>query len=793
MDDIINVKVAVRVRPLSTKELNRNCQTIINVVDSSIHVKALDNQRIERQFAFDYCYDSNSLQENVYNDLGKPLIVKALDGFNGTIFAYGQTGSGKSHSMTGSSEDKGIIPRLNADLWQIINNKLTDSEADVKYLITVSFLEIYNEVLKDLLNPSEKPLKIRESPDNGIYVEGLCELVVRDSADVQRLIDQGNTVRRVAATNMNEQSSRSHSCFTIKIERKTTTNLIGGVTREQICKAKLNLVDLAGSERATKTGATGATLKEGIGINSSLMALGNVINALAEGGKRHIPYRDSKLTRLLQESLGGNSATVMIAAVSPADYNYDETVSTLKYANRAKSIANNVVRNEDLSERVIRDLKGQIEQLKAQLASSGGASANPELEAQLLQMQRQQQSAWEEKEKLSKQLEEERSKNMNSIISTMMDSIKSQKLEHIKNIKRLTNEKNIRLKTFKDEKETNSRLSTDLDEKMKKYQTLQLSYDTLSKQLIESADSKNDEDPERELIVKSQAEKLASDMSTLLINIEKDRNDWLKRREALLQLKENLTVIDEKITDEKAELVAFTGLLDENNKIRSQIQDEEREKARLLIDKEISEAKEKLVKEMENVRGTIEEELAGQMNHLKMQVAEKHSQYMNEKQINEDLVVKLNELRVYSDSLEIRLADAEVEMEASDLEIEKLTIELEKLENLKIVNKELENQLVNEKQKNEELVRKLQEDNVKLQQSDKEHTLKVLEEEKYILFKTLMNEFEEERKVMQDRLVDSERHLTSCIKDIMYLSRKNEELKQQLQQSLLWEPGLKPS
>ena len=218
---------------------------------------------------------------------------------------------------------------------------------------------------------------------------------------------------------MNEQSSRSHSCFIVKIERKLTTELADGVTREQLVKAKLNLVDLAGSERASKTGATGSTLKEGIGINSSLTALGNVINALSEGskhGKKHIPYRDSKLTRLLQESLGGNSATVMIAAISPADYNYDETISTLKYANRAKSIANAITKNEDMSERVIRDLQGQIEALKQQLMNGGGAAANPELENQLGLMQKQQQSAWEEKEKLNRELEEERQKNLGAVI-----------------------------------------------------------------------------------------------------------------------------------------------------------------------------------------------------------------------------------------------------------------------------------------------------------------------------------------------------------------------------------------
>lgn len=217
-----------------------------------------------------------------------------------------------------SDSVRGIIPRLNFDLWSRCHQM---SNKDTKFMITVSFLEIYNEIVKDLLNPSEKQLKIRENQEQGIYVEGLCELIVKDANDVMRLIDQGNTVRRVAATNMNEQSSRSHSVFTIRIDQKTETDMGNGIKREQIVKAKLNLVDLAGSERAGKTGASGTTLREGANINLSLMALGNVINALSEGkvGKKqqHIPYRDSKLTRLLQESLGGNSATCMLAAISP--------------------------------------------------------------------------------------------------------------------------------------------------------------------------------------------------------------------------------------------------------------------------------------------------------------------------------------------------------------------------------------------------------------------------------------------------------------------------------------------
>jgi len=285
------------------------------------------------------------------------------------------------------------------------------------YVFQVSFLEIYNEKIKDLLNPSDKPLNIRESVEAGIYVDGLCELRVRDAAEMLRLIEQGNAVRKVASTNMNEASSRSHSCFTISVLQKTTVSTDEGTEQETLVKAKLNLVDLAGSERAAKTGAQGSTLKEGANINMSLMALGNVINALSEGkgtgGKKHIPYRDSKLTRLLQESLGGNAATVMIAAISPANDNYDETLSTLKYAHRAKSIENRVLKNEDQQEKMINELREQIERLKQQLSGTGASSAGggdagmQATLAKLKDMEESQRNVWAEKEKLFLALEDE--------------------------------------------------------------------------------------------------------------------------------------------------------------------------------------------------------------------------------------------------------------------------------------------------------------------------------------------------------------------------------------------------
>jgi hypothetical protein len=229
--------------------------------------------------------------------LGEPLLHKALDGYNCTIFAYGQTGSGKTFNMTGTPEQPGIIPRLNEALF----DRIDSAPPNLRFLVTVSYLEIYNEHVHDLLNPHGRDMKIREHPKLGVYVEGLAELVVKSHDDIQRLQEQGNRIRTVAATNMNMESSRSHSIFMVKVEQKDMDK------ESNAFRSIVNLVDLAGSERADSTGATGDRLKEGAAINKSLSALGNVINALADPKKRaaFIPYRDSKLTRILQVLLPG--------------------------------------------------------------------------------------------------------------------------------------------------------------------------------------------------------------------------------------------------------------------------------------------------------------------------------------------------------------------------------------------------------------------------------------------------------------------------------------------------------
>lgn len=331
-----------------------------------------------KTFAFDKSYWSFDRkapnyagQDNLHEDLGKPLLDNAFQGYNNCIFAYGQTGSGKSYSMMGYGQEYGIIPKICQDMFERI--KVMQEDKNLGFTVEVSYLEIYNERVRDLLNPSNKGnLRVREHPSTGPYVEDLSKLVVQSFSEIENLMDEGNKARTVAATSMNETSSRSHAVFTLTLTQKrhdVETSMSG----ERV--AKISLVDLAGSERANSTGATGARLKEGAEINRSLSTLGRVIAALADMSqgkkKTQVPYRDSVLTWLLKDSLGGNSMTAMIAAISPADINFEETLSTLRYADSAKRIKNHAVVNEDPNARMIRELKEELAKLRSQL--SGGA------------------------------------------------------------------------------------------------------------------------------------------------------------------------------------------------------------------------------------------------------------------------------------------------------------------------------------------------------------------------------------------------------------------------------------
>ena len=387
-----NLKVAIRIRPPLTREIENNLPfrsiALANKEEHSCSLLEYIGAELDEggrqkewktnpqmfqihKFTFDEVFDIDSSQKDVYAISAKPAVNSVLEGYNSTIFAYGQTGTGKTFTMEGFTynqfdESRGIIPRTIEDIFAYIES---NSNKDTKFIIRAAYLQIYNEMISDLLKPNNpnRNLNIREDKKKGLYVEHLSEWAVRVPSDIYSLLEKGASCREVSNTNMNDVSSRSHAVFMITVEQLISDLEING---RQITKiGRLNLVDLAGSERTRITGATGKQLEESKKINKSLSALGNVINALTDSKERkHIPYRDSKLTRLLENSLGGNCKTTMIATISPAQCSFNETLSTLNFAKRAKNIKNRPIVNEDIDHNaLIHQYENELKKIKMEL------------------------------------------------------------------------------------------------------------------------------------------------------------------------------------------------------------------------------------------------------------------------------------------------------------------------------------------------------------------------------------------------------------------------------------------
>ncbi|XP_030540012.2 kinesin-like protein KIN-4A isoform X2 [Rhodamnia argentea] len=394
------VKVAVHIRPLIGDEKLQGCKDCVTVVPGKPQV-----QIGTHSFTFDHVYGSTGTpSSSMFEECVAPLVEGLFQGYNATVLAYGQTGSGKTYTMGTGYKDgsqTGLIPQVMNSLF----SKMEALKQQTEFQLHVSFIEILKEEVQDLLDPSslsksenanghngkvpapgKPPIQIRESSNGVITLAGSTEVSVSSLKEMIACLEQGSLSRATGSTNMNNQSSRSHAIFTITLEQMRRLNpLIPGnsspesLNEEYLC-AKLHLVDLAGSERAKRTGSDGLRFKEGVHINRGLLALGNVISALGDEKKRkegvHVPYRDSKLTRLLQDSLGGNSRTVMIACISPADINAEETLNTLKYANRARNIQNKPVVNRDPMSNEMIKMRQQLEYLQAELCARGGPSSN---------------------------------------------------------------------------------------------------------------------------------------------------------------------------------------------------------------------------------------------------------------------------------------------------------------------------------------------------------------------------------------------------------------------------------
>uniref|UniRef100_A0A8C8C2N4 Kinesin-like protein n=1 Tax=Oncorhynchus tshawytscha TaxID=74940 RepID=A0A8C8C2N4_ONCTS len=406
-DKSIPVRVALRCRPLVAKEINEGCQTCLTFVPGEPQVVV----GTEKAFTYDFVFDPTTEQEEVFNSAVSPLLCGLFKGYHATVLAYGQTGSGKTFSMggtyTSAQENEptvGVIPRVVRMIFQE-REKHTDCEIS----LTVSYLEIYNEEILDLLCPSaskDKPstINIREDPKEGIKIVGLTERQVMSAHEMVGCLELGNSARTVGSTAMNAASSRSHAIFTITLEQRR------GADKSDNVVSKLHLVDLAGSERQKKTKAEGDRLKEGISINRGLLSLGNVISALGDESKKgtgFVPYRDSKLTRLLQDSLGGNSHTLMIACISPADSNIEETINTLRYADRARKIKNKPVVNVDPRTAEMKHLKQQVQELQVMLLHArGGVSPVSEPAENMSKILERTHTLQDENNKLSRALSE---------------------------------------------------------------------------------------------------------------------------------------------------------------------------------------------------------------------------------------------------------------------------------------------------------------------------------------------------------------------------------------------------
>ena len=386
--DDASVRVAVRVRPSMPGEDSRVCLFKTKGQPQLVLGK-------DRSFTFDHVFDQKSQQSQVQGSCVTPLIESLFQGFNATVFAYGQTGSGKTYTMgsaaPGAAESRGVIPRAIDEIFA----RVEKLRATHRISLRVSFLEIYNEEIRDLLDPAaagKKQLRIREDADGSAAVQGAEEERVVSAEQTLSALHKGSMLRVTHATNMNEVSSRSHAIFTVYVDMcrlatagaasspgPRTPSEAGGeqIADEQIA-AKFHFVALAGSERAKRTQAEGQRMKEGIAINLSLLVLGNVISALGDERRKglHVPYRDSVLTRLLQNSLGGNSRTLMIACVAPTEVNLDETLNTLRYANRAKNIKNKPVVNRDPHMALIAQLRQHLRACQTELLRlRSGASA----------------------------------------------------------------------------------------------------------------------------------------------------------------------------------------------------------------------------------------------------------------------------------------------------------------------------------------------------------------------------------------------------------------------------------
>ena len=559
-----SVKVVVRCRPLGNKEMEEQRECIVNVDMNACFIQVYNPQNIKeiKSFTFDHTYDWRATQELIFNQTALPILESIMEGYNGTIFAYGQTGTGKTYTMEGNDneKDKGIIPRSIDWIFNNIKNYPAQ-----QFLVRVSFVEIYNEEVRDLLSKVKRQkLNVREK-DKVFYVENVTVIQAENSKMTLDIMKSGRVNRATGATKMNPGSSRSHSIFSITVESSTTDE--AGEAHYKV--GKLNLVDLAGSERQSKTESTGERFVEATKINLSLTCLGSVINKLVSGKQQYIPYRDSKLTMLLQDSLGGNTKTVMIANVGPADYNYDETLNTLWYASRAKKIKNKPRINEDPKDALLRQYQEEIELMKKKLMAMGKGdlvmqiSGNTGGGKNVINEEKQIQKALEDMENERKQFKEQSEAAINQI-KEQKNKSEEEKKKLIEEIKK-KNEENIN--------------------KKKEGEELLAKYKNIKSKMIKGDDTQK-KVKEQEIEIKRQREELEirkrEEQRLKEIQEEKEKNtiDLKKKYDTK---KQNIDDLNDKIGKVQAQLEAKKR---ENKENEEKYGDEEDQFRNLLLTQE---------------------------------------------------------------------------------------------------------------------------------------------------------------------------------------------------------------
>ena len=555
-----SVKVVVRCRPLGSKEMEEQRECIVNVdmKQESIAICNPSNIKEIKSFTYDY----RATQELIFTQTALPILESIMEGYNGTIFAYGQTGTGKTFTMEGNDNetDKGIIPRSIDWIFNNIKNYPAQ-----QFLVRVSFVEIYNEEVRDLLSKVKRQkLNVREK-DKVFYVENVTVIQAENSRMTLDIMKAGRVNRATGATKMNPGSSRSHSIFSITVESSTTDE--AGEAHYKV--GKLNLVDLAGSERQSKTESTGERFIEATKINLSLTCLGSVINKLVSGKQQYIPYRDSKLTMLLQDSLGGNTKTVMIANVGPADYNYDETLNTLWYASRAKKIKNKPRINEDPKDALLRQYQEEIELMKKKLMSMGKGdlvmqiSGNSGGGKNIVNEEKQIQKALEEMENERRQFKKQSEDAINKI-KEQKDKTEKEKAKLIAEIEKKNEENNIK-----------KREGEELIAKYKKIKSQMIKGDDTQKKV-----------KEQEIQIKRQREELEikkrEEQRLKEIQEEKEKNTFdLKKKYD--NKKQNIDDLNDKIGRVQAQLEAKKR---ENKENEEKYNDEEDQFRNLILTQE---------------------------------------------------------------------------------------------------------------------------------------------------------------------------------------------------------------